>query len=100
MAVVHPDIRHNVIPEGGAALCHFIFMMREQEVDAAAMNVEGLAKMFPAHRRTFDVPAGTATPPRALPAGLGGDRRLPQDKIHRPALIRRDLDPRTRDHFV
>ena len=73
MAVVHPDIGHHFMPEGGAALRHFVFMMREQEVDAAAMNVEHLAEVFPARRRTFDVPAGTALPPRALPAGLRAD---------------------------
>ena len=72
MAVVHPDIGHDVMAEGRAALREFILVMRKYEVDAAPMNIEDLAKILRAHRRALDVPAGPPAPPRALPARLIG----------------------------
>src|SRR5882762_2179990 len=50
-----------------------------------------------AHRRTFDVPAGTAaSPPLVLPGAVPARqvrwRRLPQDEIASIALVGRDLD--------
>ena len=50
--------------EGGHQLRHI------GDSFAAAVNVERLAQMFPAHCRTFDMPAGTAPAPRRIPTGL------------------------------
>ena len=47
------------------ALRDLVLVMREDEIDAAAMNVEGLAQMRLAHRGAFDVPAGPPAAPRA-----------------------------------
>ena len=55
-------------------------MVREHQIDAAAMDVERLAEMLPRHRRAFDVPAG---PPAALmPDGDGHDGSPGFDGFH------------------
>src|SRR5690242_7189588 len=59
-AVVHPVICHDWRMEGAARLRDLVFMMRKHEIDAAAVNVECFAEVFPRHRRTFDMPAWTA----------------------------------------
>ena len=69
-SVVHPDIRHAVGMKGAAGLREFVLMVREHQIDAAAMNVEFFAQMLPGHRRAFDVPAGAAF-------GLDARRRRP-----------------------
>ena len=63
---MHPELRHDFGVKGAARLGDFVFVVRKDEVDAAAVDVEGLAEMLPAHRRAFDVPAGT---PGVLNAG-------------------------------
>src|SRR2546426_6432867 len=69
-----------------AGLGDFVRVVREDEVLAAAVDVESLAQMFHGHGRTFDVPRRASGPPRTRPrwfTGLGG---LPQRKVHRVAL--------------
>ena len=97
---MHPDIRHDVMPEGAAGLRDLVLVMGEDEVDAAAMNVEYFAQMLPAHGRALDVPAGAATAPRAVPAGRCLVRRLPQHEIHVTALVGCHIDTRTGEHFI
>ncbi len=46
-AVVHPVIRHHRRVEGAARLGDFVFVVRKHEIDAAAVDVEGLAEIFP-----------------------------------------------------
>src|SRR6478609_8377374 len=88
-AVMQPVIGHDRRVEGATRLGDLVLMVREDEVDAAAMDVESLAEMLPRHGRAFDVPART---PRRRDAGrrrprrLAGLRRLPQHEIHRVAL--------------
>ena len=53
-----------------------------------------------AHGRAFDVPAGAAVAPGAVPAGLVVGRRLPQDEVGRVALVGGDVDPRAGDLLV
>ena len=50
-----------------AALGDFVFVVRELQIRAAAVNIKCLPEQFAAHGRTFDVPAGTAVAPRAFP---------------------------------
>ena len=52
---------------GALGLGDFVLVVGEDEIDAAAMDVEGLAQKRLAHRRAFDVPAGAALAPRAIP---------------------------------
>src|SRR5690606_41494442 len=70
VAVVHPDIGHHVSAVGAAGLGDFVFGVREDQIETAAVNVEGFAEERGAHRGAFDVPAGAAPAPRAVPAGL------------------------------
>ncbi len=102
-AVVHPEIRHHGCVERAARLRDLVLVVREHEIDAAAVDVEGLAEMLPRHRRAFDVPARPARRPDAGGDGHAGSprlRRLPQHEIHRVALVGRDVDARARDHLV
>src|SRR4029078_11800650 len=59
-AVTHPDLRYDRRAVGGPRLRDLVLMMREDEIDAAAMDVEGLAEMRRRHRRTFYMPARPA----------------------------------------
>jgi hypothetical protein len=43
-AVVHPVVRHHRCMEGAARLRDLVLVMRKDEIDAATMNVEGLAE--------------------------------------------------------
>ena len=56
--VVHPGLRHDGRMECAARLGDLVLMMRKHEIDAAAMDVEGLAEVLPGHGRAFDMPAG------------------------------------------
>ncbi len=84
----------------GDALRDLVLVVRKDEIEPAAVNVEGLAQKRLAHRRAFDVPAGPAAAPRALPAGQILGRRLPQHEIGGIALVGRDLDTRAGDELV
>ena len=81
-------------PESGKrpAGCRFrlgdlVLVVREDEVDAAAMDVEGLAKEIQRHRGALQVPAGPAAPPRRVPRRarpfVFGFCRLPKSEILR-----------------
>jgi hypothetical protein len=61
-AVVHPVGRHEGVAERRAALRDLVLVVREDEVEAAGMDVEGLAELLGAHRRAFDVPSGRPRP--------------------------------------
>ena len=47
-----------------AALRDLILVMREDEVETAAVDVDRLAKVRGNHRRAFDMPAGPPATPR------------------------------------
>ncbi len=57
---MHPDIGHDFRAVGAAGLGDFVFVMGEDEIEAAAMDVEDLAQMEFRHGRAFDMPAGAA----------------------------------------
>ena len=67
-AVVHPDLGQRMIVMGAFALGDLVLVMGKHQIDAAAMDVEGLAQIFARHGRAFDVPAGTAAAPGRIPA--------------------------------
>ena len=54
----HPVIGKCRAVMGALALCNFALVVREDIVNAAAVNVECFAQVFPRHCRTFNVPAG------------------------------------------
>src|SRR5712692_2002765 len=92
-AVVHPHI-HELFAGRGLALRNLIFMMRELQIHAAAVNIEMMAQASRGHRRTFDMPAGTTLAPGRVPTRLAGLGRFPQYEIERIALGQIGLDPR------
>ena len=47
-----------------------VFVVREDQVEAAGMDVEDLPEIALAHRGALDVPAGAAAAPGRVPAGL------------------------------
>src|SRR6516165_2111465 len=71
-------------------------MVGELQIQAAAVNVEGLPQVFHAHGGAFDVPAGPAFAPRTFPGRLPRLGALPQREIAGVALAVADLDPRSR----
>ena len=100
---MHPHLRHALGVEGAAGLGGLVLVVREDQVDAAAVDVEGLAQVLPGHGRALDVPAGAAgrgDAAGAVPGRLAGLRRLPQDEIHRVLLVGRDVDAGTGLHLV
>src|SRR5690606_16690205 len=88
--------------EGAAGLGDLVLVMGEDEIEAAAMDVELAAQIGGTHGRAFDMPARPAANDhrlaapleRSLPARGVAARFLPQHEIGRIALVRLDPDPR------
>ena len=94
VAVVHPVFGKR-LARRALGLGDLVFVVREDEVHAAAVDVKRLAEVLHAHGRALDVPAGTAHAPRALPRRLAGLLRLPEGKVHGMALYVPHLHART-----
>jgi hypothetical protein len=60
-AVVHPHVGQR-LAGGALALGDLVLVVRELQVGAAAVDVEGVAQHLAAHGRAFDVPARAARP--------------------------------------
>ena len=89
-AVVHPVARERVAGRG--RLRELVLVVREAQVEAAAVDVELGPEVAPRHRGALDVPAGTAAAPRRLPRralGLARLRALPEREVPRVALAAR-----------
>ena len=78
---------------GGLGLGDLVLVVGEDEVLAAAVDVEGAAQVLAGHGRALDVPAGAARAPGRVPGGLAGLGALPEGEVQRVALVRVDLDP-------
>ena len=66
-----------------------VLVVREAQVDAAAVNVEFVAEVATRHSGAFEVPAGSAASPGAVPRGSGWLGRLtglPEGKVAGVAL--------------
>ena len=84
-AVVKP-VSGEGLAGGALGLGEFVLVVGEHEVEAAAVDVEGVAEVFGAHGGALDVPAGAALAPEGIPhrfAGLGG---LPEGEVGGVAL--------------
>src|ERR1035437_10435815 len=75
-ARMHPEM-HERLPGQRLRLRDLVFVMREDEVFAAGMNVEALAEVFHRHLRTLDVPARATGTDLGFPHRLAWFRRLP-----------------------
>ena len=76
----------------GRRLRELVLVMREAQVEPAAVDVELGAEVAPTHRGALDVPARTARTPRRLPGGVGrfvGLGALPQGEVAGIALAAR-----------
>src|SRR5262245_4469936 len=74
-------------------------MVRELQIEPAAVDVDRLAEERLAHRRALDVPPRPTRAPRALPDDLPRLARLsafPQREVAWVALAAANLDPRPR----
>ena len=77
-----------------AGLRDLVFMVREFQVSAAAVNVKRQAEMFFRHGRALNVPAGAAKAERAVPPNLTCGGGFPQHEISRVFLVRRYIHAR------
>ena len=90
--VVDPVARE--APAGAVGLGLLVLVVGETQVDAAAVDVEGLAQVAARHGRALQVPARPAPTPGGVPGGvgrLGGLGGLPQGEVTRVALVGLDV---------
>src|ERR1051326_5807702 len=66
MRAMHP-VAHELLPGHAFALRNLSFVMREDVVYSAAVNVDLIAKQLHGHRAALDMPAGTTRSPRRIP---------------------------------
>ena len=97
-AVVHP-VAGKWLAGEAFGLGDFVFVVREDQVIAAAVDIDLLTQVAQVHRRAFNMPAGAALTPRAVPGGFAGFGRFPQGKIHRVLFPFVDLDARAGLHI-
>ncbi len=79
-AVVHPVAGEGFFGQA-LALGNFVLVMGEDEIVAAAVNVDGFAQVVQAHARAFDVPARSSRSPWAFPERLARLGRFPEREI-------------------
>ena len=72
---------------GRLRLGNLVFMMGENQILPACMDVDFLSKIPPAHHRALNVPARPAIAPGGLPVRLSFLFRLPEHKIKRVFLL-------------
>ena len=88
MLAVNPRA-HDRLAGVAFALRYLAFVMREDVVHAAGVQVEFAPQILDGHGGTFYVPAGESVSPRAAPLDHPARlRRLPQREIARVALER------------
>jgi hypothetical protein len=68
-------------------LCDLGLVVREDQVDRAAMQVVLRAQQALADRRVLDVPSGPSVAELRRPERLTGLARLPEDEVARVALV-------------
>ena len=86
-SVVHPDPRELVADR--ERLRDLVLVVREHEVESAAVDLEHRPERVLGHRRALDVPARPAATPRRVPGGvLARLVRLPEREVARILLER------------
>ena len=83
---MHP-VAHEGLTGCSFTLSSFAFVMRENQVGATAMQVDGRVEFTQGQGRTFNVPTRTARAPERFPTRLVGRRWLPENKIEWITLI-------------
>src|SRR5262249_21566590 len=90
-AIVHP-VTGERLARVRLRLCQLVLMVRELEVEAAAVDIERAAQEFHTHGGALDVPTRSPRPPRAVPRRLAGLRPFPEREVAGVALLIADLD--------
>ena len=89
---MHP-VADDRMAERPLGLRDLVLVVREDVVDTARVQIEALAEVLRAHRRTLDVPAREARAPWRVPhEGAPGLALLPEREVGGVALLRVDLD--------
>ena len=84
---VHPEARELAVG-GPFRLRDFVLVVREDQIDAAAVKVDRqLAEQLRRHRGTLDVPPGAARRQAGLPRRLSRFDGLPENEIPRVVLF-------------
>ena len=83
---MHPVAREG-FAGGGFRLRDLVFVMREHEVFAAGVEVEGFAEVLHGHGGALDVPAGAAVAERGVPCVLAGLGGLPDGEVAGGVLL-------------
>ena len=78
---------------GGLGLGDLVLVVRELQVLAAAVDVDGLAQVAVGHGGALNVPAGPALAPGGVPIGLTGLGGLPEGEVQGILLHVVDVDP-------
>src|SRR5579872_5179735 len=100
MLRVYPVIR-KWLTRVTLALGYFVFVMGENVIDAAGMDVEMRSQVLHGHGAALDMPAGETTAPRAIPCHLAsGFGCLPQRKIFRIMAVRNDAFAHACQHVL
>src|SRR5438309_2879986 len=68
-------------------LCDLVFVMRENQVFTARVQIEALAQLSHGHDRALDVPAGTPPTDNRFPKSLARLGRFPERKVAGAVLI-------------
>ena len=92
LGVDHEGVVHPVVGEAlaeGDGLGPLVLVVRELEVEAAAVEVEPLAEEVERHHDALGVPARAAVAPRRRPRRLAGLGQLPEREVGRVALAAR-----------
>ena len=85
---------------GRLGLRHLVLVVWEDEVGAAAVDVERQAEGLLGHCGAFEVPAGTPLTPGRGPVRLAGLCRLPQREVEWVLLAVVDVDTSTAAQVV
>lgn len=96
-AIMEPVI-YEMAAGAAFGLGDFIFMMRENQIRAAAMEIKGLAQVMDGHGGAFDMPARTSLAPGAFPERFTGLSSLPQREIAGVLLFIVHFDAGTGQH--
>ena len=95
IAVMHPIVS-KVATVCTFGLCDLVFVVWEDKVLTAAMNIDSFSEESACHSRAFNMPTGSAVAPRGLPIGLTRFCGFPKAEIHRRFLDFGYINTRTR----
>ena len=98
-AVVQP-VAGKRLARGRLRLGQFVFMVGEDQVLAAAVQVEGFTQVVHAHGGALDMPARPSGSPGAVPGRFPGLAGLPQHEIQGVFFVGVNLDPRPGFHVL